>query len=49
MRGGGMVFQNSSRLVQDISTLPPAILDEAAPHDYFDHDGTERVCAALGA
>jgi hypothetical protein len=47
--GGGIVFQNSGRLIQNIATLPPAILDEAGPHDYFDPNGTERVCAALGA
>ena len=47
--GAGIVFQNSGRLVQNVATFPPSILDEAGPHDYFDPDGSERVCAALGA
>lgn len=46
--GGGVVFQNSGRLVQDVATFPPSILDEAGPHDYFDPGGTAEVCAALG-
>jgi hypothetical protein len=41
--------QNSGRLVQDTATLPPTILDEAGTHDYFDANGTDQVCAALGA
>jgi hypothetical protein len=47
--GSGIVLQNTGRLEEDVSTFPPAILDEAGPHDYFDPGGTEAVCAALGA
>src|SRR5262245_47127756 len=31
--GAGIVFQNSGRLVQDVGTFPPSILDESGPHD----------------
>jgi len=47
--GGGVVFRNSGRLVEDISLFPPPFLDEAGQHDYFDPGGRDRVCAALGA
>ena len=47
--GGGVVFRNSGRLVEDISQLPPPALDEAGQHDYFDAGGRDEVCAALGA
>jgi hypothetical protein len=47
--GGGVVFRNSGRLVEDISQFPPPILDEAGQHDYFDPGGRDQVCTALGA
>jgi hypothetical protein len=47
--GGGVVFRNSGRLVEDISQFPPPFLDEAGQHDYFDQGGRDAVCAALGA
>jgi hypothetical protein len=50
--GSGIVLQNTGRLDEDISTLPPTILDEAGPHDNFDPGGTEAVCTGarrLGA
>jgi hypothetical protein len=47
--GGGVVFRNSGRLVEDISQFPPPILDESGQHDYFDPGGRDVVCAALGA
>lgn len=47
--GGGVVFRNSGRLIEDLSQFPPEILDEAGIHDYFDPGGLDAVCAALGA
>jgi hypothetical protein len=47
--GGGVVFRNSGRLVEDVSQFPPPFLDEAGQHDYFDPGGVDQVCAALGA
>ena len=47
--GGGVVFRNSGRLVEDISQFPPPFLDESGQHDYFDPGGVDEVCAALGA
>ena len=47
--GGGVVFRNSGRLVEDVSVFPPPFLDEAGQHDYFDSGGVDQVCAALGA
>jgi hypothetical protein len=47
--GGGVVFRNSGRIVEDISEFPPPFLDEAGVHDYFDPGGRDEVCAALGA
>ena len=47
--GGGVVFRNSGRLIEDLSQFPPPILDEAGIHDYFDPGGLDEVCAALGA
>jgi hypothetical protein len=47
--GGGVVFRNSGRLVEDISQFPPPFLEEAGLHDYFDPGGRDAVCAALGA
>ena len=47
--GGGVVFRNSGRLIEDLSQFPPPILDEAGIHDYFDPGGLDQVCAALVA
>ena len=46
--GGGVVFRNSGRIVEDVSQFPPPFLDESGLHDYFDPGGRDRVCAALG-
>jgi hypothetical protein len=47
--GSGVIFKNSGRLVQDLTTRPPTVIDESSGHDYFDPDGVARLCAALGA
>ena len=47
--GGGVVFRNSGRIVEDVSQFPPPFLFEAGLHDYFDPGGRDAVCAALGA
>jgi len=47
--GSGVIFRNSGRLVQDLSTRPPLVLDESSAHDYFDPGGVATLCAALGA
>jgi hypothetical protein len=47
--GDGAVFLNSGRAVLDASQFPPPLVAEAGPHGYFDPDGTDAVCAALGA
>ena len=47
--GDGVVFKNSGRLIQDLTTRPPTVIDESNPHDYFDPDGVAELCAALGA
>ena len=47
--GDGVIFGNSGRLVQDLSTRPPTVLDESSAHDYFDPGGVAQLCEALGA
>ena len=47
--GSGVIFRNSGRLVQDLATRPPLVLDESSAHDYFDPGGVATLCAALGA
>ena len=47
--GGGVVLRNSGLLVEDVSQFPPAFLQAAGQHDFFDPGGLDEVCAALGA
>jgi len=47
--GGGVIFRNSGRLLEDTTSFPPPITGESGQHDYFDPGGMDAVCAALGA